>query len=292
MVFLKEFVTNIIMKNIVIIILTGLLICLILSYLFSRKNVEQFATNTLNTDPKDYDESEKIIKEVAELTKVINKVEETQKPDTSSNNLEAVLSTEKQETSKRLAQLTNKITQSEDMSKYVLKSTIKPSIDMSKYILKSKIKALSNSPNMSKYMLKSKIKSCPKGPELSDYILKTKIEACSKPKDMSKYVLKSTIKPSPKLPDMSKYVLKSSVEKMLKKASKSKSKSKPKPEPTPKPKPKPKPKPTRKPKPKPEPKCTTYIPRMPINLTRNQPPPKKCKIYKTVIKQGDLYGAY
>lgn len=49
------------MKNIVIILLTGLLICLILSYLFSMKNVEGFATNALNTDPKDYEESEQIV---------------------------------------------------------------------------------------------------------------------------------------------------------------------------------------------------------------------------------------
>ena len=34
---------------------------------------------------------------------------------------------------------------------------------------------------------------------------------------------------------------------------------------------------------------------MPINLTRNVVPdrrPKKCKIYKKVIKHGDVYGAY
>ena len=154
MVFLKEFVTNIIMKNIVIIILTGILICLILSYLFSRKNVEQFATNALNTDPKDYDESEKIIKEVAELTKAINKVEGT-KPRVKPSDSILTTVTNKPESSKRLIELTNKINQSIDMSKYILKS---------------------------------KIKTCPKGPELSDYILKTKIEACSKPKDMSKYI--------------------------------------------------------------------------------------------------------
>ena len=39
------------------------------------------------------------------------------------------------------------------------------------------------------------------------------------------------------------------------------------------------------------PKYTNYIPRTPINLTRNQPP-RKCKIIRRVIKHGDLYGAY
>ena len=44
----------------------------------------------------------------------------------------------------------------------------------------------------------------------------------------------------------------------------------------------------------PKKKCTNYIPRMPINLTRNKPAPKpkKCKIIRRVIKHGDLYGAY
>lgn len=256
----------------------------------------------------------------------------------------------------RVKDLLNKMSNSPDMSKYILKSEVKSQPDMSKYILKSKLNHMTSSPDMSKYILKSKIKQSDSKVDMSKYILKSKIKSCSNPKNMSDYILKTEIPVCPKLPDMSKYILKSTLstvtdnqskpngekksnntdkkntdgkkkirakEKKTEKSKKTKNTEKVtqqikivkkiksnKPEEV---------KITVKNRAKPvqftaqnekqyvvrklslpkkektEKKCTNYIPRMPINLTRNVVPdrtPKKCKIYKKIIKHGDVYGAY
>jgi len=90
-------------------------------------------------------------------------------------------------------------------------------IDLKNYIHKSHIPTY---PDMSRYILKSKIKPPPKKSDLTKYVLKTEIEACPNLDnythkldipDISKYILKTNIPIYPTLPNMSKYVLKSSV---------------------------------------------------------------------------------
>ena len=260
------------MNNKVFIMLALLLICCV-GLLSIKKPIktERFENNIRNKNPREQKHPDDISAAVEKLNKEINSLENTNpnvkpidlnkiKPKETKTEkstgfcIDKPEPKEKKDTkkdSKRLSHLKQKLNAT--------------TIDMSKYILKSRI---SPQPNMSKYMLKSEIPTCPKNPDLSDYILKTKIAVCTKPKPKKK-IKKKKIKKKPKSP--------------------------------PKPKPKPKSKPDKKmyvvrklsppKKEKSPPKYTNYIPRTPINLTRNQPP-RKCKIIRRVIKHGDLYGAY
>tara|TARA_Y100000389_G_C17470622_1_gene530303 strand:+ start:4117 stop:4890 length:774 start_codon:yes stop_codon:yes gene_type:complete len=257
------------MNNKVFIMLALLLICCV-GLLSIKKPIktERFENNIRNKNPREHKHPDDISAAVEKLNKEINSLENTN-PDVKPIDLNKIKPKEtKPEKNTGFCIDKPKPKEKKDAKKeskrlsHLTQKLNATTIDMSKYILKSRV---SPQPNMSKYMLKSEIPTCPKNPDLSDYILKTKIPVCTKPKP------------------------------------KKKSKKKKKPKSPPKPKPKPKSKPDKKmyvvrklspPKKEKSPtKCTKYIPRMPINLTRNQPP-KKCKIIRRVIKHGDLYGAY
>ena len=75
---LKEFVTNIIMNNKVFIILALLLICCLAFVNMSRsENKEYFNYNVVNKNPNEHQQSENISREVDELNKKIDSLENT-----------------------------------------------------------------------------------------------------------------------------------------------------------------------------------------------------------------------
>lgn len=277
------------MNNKVFIMLALLLICCV-GLLSIKKPIktERFENNIRNRNPREHQHTEDISNAVEQLNKDINTLENTN-PDVKPIDINETKPEEtKPEETKPKETSAFCIDKPEPKEQKVEKKDSKrlsylkqklnaTTIDMSKYILKSRV---SPQPNMSKYILKSEIPTCPKTADLSNYVLKTRIPVCPKPKPKKKSKKKK-------------------IKKIKKKVKKPK--SPPKPKPKPKSKPKPQYKPDKKmyvvrklsppKKEKSPPKCTKYIPRMPINLTRNQPP-KKCKIIRRVIKHGDVYGAY
>ena len=200
-----------------------------------------------------------------------------------------------------------------------LSKLVIPSIDMDKYVLKSKVPIY---PNMDKFILKSAVPKCKPMADMSKYMLKTTIPDCPKPIDMDKYVLKSSmVLPSASKKTKKKNVKKPAVNKPVV--------NKPVPEPVvpepvvpepvvPEPVvPEPVvPEPVvnkpvvKKQAPKkytvntssspksntilasetPPKIISTYIPGM--RAIGNNSEPTKCKIYKKVIRNADVYGAY
>ena len=283
------------MNNKVLIILALLLIsCVGLLSIRKPVRTERFNSNIQNQNPREHERSENITEEVQQLNEDINKLENID-PDVQPIRVTVTRETEPDKPKEQKGFCIDKpepevkpVLEKKDSKRlsYLKQKLNATTIDMSKYILKSRV---TPQPDMNKYVLKSEIPTCPKGPDLTDYVLKTRIPVCDKVKR------------------------KKSKKKKTKKSKKKVTKPKPKPKPRPKPKCKSKSKKKKRSKSKgqympdkklyvvrklsppkkekPQPKCTKYIPRMPINLTRNQPP-KKCKIIRRVIKHGDIYGAY
>jgi len=77
-----------------------------------------------------------------------------------------------------------------DIKKFTAKSSAP---DLTKYVLKSKIPTC---PDMRKYILKNQIPKCKAMPDMTKYILKSKIPACEKV-DMTKYMKKEGCKKCP-----------------------------------------------------------------------------------------------
>lgn len=131
-------------------------------------------------------------------------------------------------------------------------------IDITKYMLKSKLKPDKKCPETNKLLEKTKIPDCKTCPDMDDYIKKTEVPSCPPPPDMSNYIHKNDISKQESKPvwhhlmgiaDMFKdYFMKHSPKPI-------KVEHSPKPEPESKPKPELKPelKPESNPESKPEP---------------------------------------
>jgi hypothetical protein len=70
-------------------------------------------------------------------------------------------------------------------------------IDISKYILKSRLKPDNKCPKINKHIPKTKVPTCKTCPDMDDYINKTEVPTCPTPPDMSNYIHKNDI-PNPK----------------------------------------------------------------------------------------------
>jgi hypothetical protein len=257
--------------------------------------IEKFATNSYPHDADD------LISSIDKLNKDIS-LKELKKTS---------IGVKKTTTSRKLGNNSLKTTRPK------LSKLVTPSIDMDKYILKSKVPIY---PNMDKFILKSAVPKCKPMADMSKYMLKTTIPDCPKPVDMDKYVLKSSMV----LPTASKKTKKKPVVKktapvpVVKKPVPVPVVKKPVPVPVVK-KPVPVPvvkKPVvpepvvKKPAPKKYTVTTSSSPKSNAILASETPPkiistyipgtrvmgdnsePTKCKIYKKVIRNADVYGAY
>ena len=238
--------------------------------------IEKFATNSYPHDADD------LISSIDKLNKDIS-LKELKKTS---------IGVKKPATSRKLGNNSLKTTRPK------LSKLVTPSIDMDKYILKSKVPIY---PNMDKFILKSAVPKCKPMADMSKYMLKTTIPDCPKPVDMDKYVLKSSMV----LPTASKKTKKKPV---VKKTAPVPVVKKPVSEPVVK---KPVPVPVvKKPAPKKYTVTTSSSPKSNAILASETPPkiistyipgtrvmgdnsePTKCKIYKKVIRNADVYGAY
>lgn len=119
-------------------------------------------------------------------------------------------------------------------------------IDITKYVLKSRLKPDKKCPEINKHISKTKIPDCKTCPDMDDYIRKTEVPSCPTPPDMSNYIHKNDINKKPfwhhliDMADMFKKHFMKHYPEPVKVEHSPKEKSKPK---APKPKPKPKPKP-------------------------------------------------
>jgi hypothetical protein len=257
--------------------------------------IEKFATNSYPHDADD------LISSIDKLNKDIS-LKELKKTS---------IVVKKPTTSRKLGNNSLKTTRPK------LSKLVTPSIDMDKYILKSKVPIY---PNMDKFILKSAVPKCKPMADMSKYMLKTTIPDCPKPVDMDKYVLKSSMV----LPTASKKTKKKPVVKktapvpVVKKPVPVPVVKKPVPVPVVK-KQSPEPvvnKPVvpvpvvKKPAPKKYTVTTSSSPKSNAILASETPPkiistyipgtrvmgdnsePTKCKIYKKVIRNADVYGAY
>ena len=229
--------------------------------------IEKFATNSYPHDADD------LISSIDKLNKDIS-LKELKKTS---------IGVKKPTTSRKLGNNSLKTTRPK------LSKLVTPSIDMDKYILKSKVPIY---PNMDKFILKSAVPKCKPMADMSKYMLKTTIPDCPKPVDMDKYVLKSSMV----LPTASKKTKKKPV---VKKTAPVPVVKKPVPVPV-----------VKKQAPKKYTVTTSSSPKSNSILASETPPkiistyipgtrvmgdnsePTKCKIYKKVIRNADVYGAY
>ena len=66
-------------------------------------------------------------------------------------------------------------------------------IDITKYVLKSRLKPDKKCPRINQHIPKTKIPDCKTCPDIDDYIRKTEVPSCPAPPDMSNYIHKNDI---------------------------------------------------------------------------------------------------